>query len=150
MAEQPLLSIIITSYTMERMRDISELLESVKKQAYPRIETIFVAERSKELCEGVKACAREKDLPDVVVVFNDGESGLSAARNLGIKHARGDIIAFVKTVGGVKPVEQATIQDIDVAKYKDLVRSTFEQVLDALGIEWFDTIGMRRLDTFFG
>ncbi len=62
----------------------------------------------------------------------------------------GDIIAFVKTTRGVKPVEQATVQDIDVAKYKDLVKSTFEQVLDALGIEWLDTIGMRRLDTFFG
>ncbi|MFX1318449.1 MAG: DNA polymerase domain-containing protein [Promethearchaeota archaeon] len=62
----------------------------------------------------------------------------------------GDIIAFVKTTDGVKPVEQATAQDIDVSKYKDLVKSTFEQVLDALGIEWLDTIGMRRLDTFFG
>jgi DNA polymerase I len=62
----------------------------------------------------------------------------------------GDIIAFVKTTDGVKPVEQAAVQDIDVSKYKDLVKSTFEQVLDALGIEWLDTIGMRRLDTFFG
>jgi DNA polymerase I len=63
----------------------------------------------------------------------------------------GDIIAFVKTTGNnVKPVEQATPQDIDTSKYKDLVKSTFEQVLDALGIEWFDTIGMRTLDTFFG
>ncbi len=62
----------------------------------------------------------------------------------------GDIIAFVKTTDGVKPVEQASVQDIDVSKYKDLVKSTFEQVLDALGIEWLDTIGMRRLDTFFG
>ncbi|MFX1564629.1 MAG: DNA polymerase domain-containing protein [Promethearchaeota archaeon] len=62
----------------------------------------------------------------------------------------GDIIAFVKTSGGVKPVEQASPQDIDVTKYKDLVKSTFEQVLDALGVEWLDTIGMRRLDTFFG
>jgi DNA polymerase I len=62
----------------------------------------------------------------------------------------GDIIAFVKTVNGVKPVERATAQEIDVPKYKDLVKSTFEQVLDALGIEWLDTMGMRRLDTFFG
>ncbi|MFX0168858.1 MAG: DNA-directed DNA polymerase I [Candidatus Hodarchaeota archaeon] len=62
----------------------------------------------------------------------------------------GDIIAFVKTTSGVKPVEQTTVQDVDTSKYKELVKSTFEQVLDALGIEWFDTIGMRTLDTFFG
>ena len=71
-------------------------------------------------------------------------------REAGKEVTAGDIIAFVKTTGGVKPVEQATTQDIDVAKYKDLVKSTFEQVLDALGVEWLDTIGMRRLDTFFG
>ena len=72
-------------------------------------------------------------------------------RKAGQEVKAGDIIAFVKTTGNnVKPVEQATAQDIDTAKYKDLVKSTFEQVLDALGIEWFDTIGMRTLDTFFG
>jgi DNA polymerase elongation subunit (family B) len=78
---------------------------------------------------------------------------VKAARQLqdaGREVKAGDIIAFVKTTGGVKPVEHASVQDIDIAKYKDLVKSTFEQVLDALGIEWLDTIGMRRLDTFFG
>lgn len=78
---------------------------------------------------------------------------VKAARQLqaaGREITAGDIIAFVKTVGGVKPVEHASIQEIDISKYKELVKSTFEQVLDALGIEWLDTIGMRRLDTFFG
>ena len=78
---------------------------------------------------------------------------VQAARQLeraGRRISPGDIISFVKTVSGVKPVEFASIQEIDVSKYKELVRSTFEQVLDALGIEWIDTIGMRRLDTFFG
>ncbi len=78
---------------------------------------------------------------------------VKAARQLqdsGKEVTAGDIISFVKTTGGVKPVEQASPQDIDVTKYKDLVKSTFEQVLDALGVEWLDTIGMRRLDTFFG
>jgi len=93
--KQPLLSIITTSYTMERLEDIFELVDSVKAQSYPNIETIFVAERSKELCERVRAYTQEKAIPNMVVVFNDGESGLSVARNLGIKHARGDIVAFV-------------------------------------------------------
>ncbi|MFX1564149.1 MAG: DNA polymerase domain-containing protein, partial [Promethearchaeota archaeon] len=78
---------------------------------------------------------------------------VQAARQLqaaGHDVTAGDIIAFAKTVGGVKPIEQASVQEIDISKYKDLVKSTFEQVLDALGIEWLDTIGMRRLDTFFG
>ena len=54
MAEQPLLSIVVTSYTTERLNDIYELLDSVKTQTYSDIETIFVAERSTELCDKIK------------------------------------------------------------------------------------------------
>ena len=95
MAEQPLLSIIITSYTTERVGDIYELLDSIKAQTYSDIETIFVAERSVELLNKVRAYASEKDAFNLKVIFNDGEPGLSAARNLGIKGAEGNIIAFV-------------------------------------------------------
>jgi glycosyltransferase involved in cell wall biosynthesis len=91
---QPLLSIIVTSYTTERLRDIYELMDSIKTQTYPNIETIFIAESSTELFDKVRAYAIENTL-NLAVIFNDGEPGLSAARNLGIKQAKGDIIAFV-------------------------------------------------------
>jgi len=94
-AEQPLLSTVITSYTLERLNDIHELLDSIKSQTYPNIETIFVAERSMELHEKVKAYGEQKGIPNMKVVFNHGEPGLSAARNLGIQEAKGQIIAFV-------------------------------------------------------
>jgi GT2 family glycosyltransferase len=48
-----------------------------------------------ELLDKVRAYASEKTALNLKVVFNDGEVGLSAARNLGIKEAKGDIIAFV-------------------------------------------------------
>lgn len=95
MAREPLLSIIVTSYSIERMGDVYELIDSIKTQTYPSIETIFVAERSTELFEKVKIYAQEKAIPRVIVLFNNGEPGLSAARNLGVKEARGKIIAFV-------------------------------------------------------
>lgn len=95
MTEQPSLSIIISSYTTDRLKDIFELLDSLKAQTYPRIETNFVVERSVELLDKVKAYAIENNLPNFKTLFNDGEAGLSAARNLGIKQAQGNIIAFV-------------------------------------------------------
>ncbi|MFC1943369.1 glycosyltransferase [Chloroflexota bacterium] len=95
MPKQPLLSIVVTSYSMEREKDILELLDSIKAQTYTNIETVFVAERSKELCERVKSYAEEKAIPNTKVVFNDGIQGQSPARNLGVKHAGGDIIAFI-------------------------------------------------------
>jgi GT2 family glycosyltransferase len=94
-AEQPALSIVVSSYTVERLSDICELLDSIKVQTYPNIETIFVAESSQELLSTIITYANERNIQNLEVIFNEGEPGLSAARNLGIKQAKGDIIAFV-------------------------------------------------------
>ncbi|MFC1904349.1 glycosyltransferase family 2 protein [Chloroflexota bacterium] len=93
--EKPLLSIVITSYTLERLKDIFELLHSVPSQTYPNIEIIFVAERSRQLYDRVKAYIDEEGMPNVNIIFNEGEPGVSVARNLGIKHAKGSIISFI-------------------------------------------------------
>ncbi len=92
---KPMLSVIITSPTVERLKDITELLDSIQAQTYENIETIFVAELSQELYEQVDKYVKEKAGNNMQVIFNEGEPGLSAARNLGIKHARGDIICFI-------------------------------------------------------
>ncbi|MFH0848817.1 MAG: DNA-directed DNA polymerase I [archaeon] len=70
----------------------------------------------------------------------------------GIEVKSGDLIAFVKTKGepGVKPIQlKPTWQEIDVAKYQEYLQSTFEQVLDALGLEYEELSGAKKLDTFF-
>lgn len=90
-----MLSIVVTSYTTERLKDIFELLDSMKAQTYPNTETIFVVERSMELFDHIQRYVVEKALPQVKVIFNNGEQGMSAARNLGINQARGDMIAFI-------------------------------------------------------
>ena len=94
-------SIIVTSYTPERLDDIRELLESIRAQTYPDIETIFVAERSRELYEEIRAISR--DMPNTKVVYNNGEPGLSTARNLGVREAGGDIIAFIDDDAVIHP-----------------------------------------------
>lgn len=95
MNETPLLSIIITSYDMDRLRDTLELLDSIQAQTYSNIETIFVAERSVDLYNRVKGYVQEKALHNFKVVFNERELGMSAARNLGIRNTAGAIIAFI-------------------------------------------------------
>jgi glycosyltransferase involved in cell wall biosynthesis len=80
---------------MERLNDIIELLESIRVQTYPHLETIVVIEKSNELLDHIKRYAMENIHPPVRVVFNSGEPGLSAARNLGVTEANGGIIAFV-------------------------------------------------------
>ena len=43
----------------------------------------------------------------------------------------------------------ANLQDIDTNKYKELLQSALEQVLDALGITFEEIKGIKKLDSFF-
>ena len=79
---------------------------------------------------------------------------VKAAKQLegaGVEIKSGELIAFVKVIGqqGVKPVQLANIDDIDIQKYMEHLQSTFEQVLDALGIEFEDLVGVKKLESFF-
>ncbi|MER3601529.1 MAG: DNA mismatch repair protein MutH [Nitrososphaerota archaeon] len=63
----------------------------------------------------------------------------------------GDIIYFVKVMGplGVKPLELTRKEEVDVDKYVEFLKGTFEQVLDALGYDFEELMGARRLEEFF-
>jgi len=78
---------------------------------------------------------------------------VKAARLLkdkGIEIKAGDLIRFVKVSKDphVKPVELATDREIDIDKYIAYLRSTFDQILDALGLEFEKIIGLTRLEQF--
>jgi DNA polymerase, archaea type len=74
----------------------------------------------------------------------------------------GDLISFVKVIkgtsvkagvednSGVKPVELASRNEVDVDKYVAYLQSTFDQVLDALGLSFEEIIGLTRLESFLG
>jgi len=81
----PKISIITTSYTMDRFKDIIELLDSLQAQSYKTIETIIVAERSPELAENIRSYAQKKGYPNILALYNQGEWGLSSVRNMGIE-----------------------------------------------------------------
>ncbi len=64
----------------------------------------------------------------------------------------GETIRYVKTKTkpGVKPLEGTSIKEIDVTKYIELLRSTFEQLLDAMGVQLGKKahVGYGRLESF--
>lgn len=90
----PRLSIVITSYTTERLVDIYDVLDSLKVQTYRDMEILFIAEKSQDLCEQVEAYAESEAMP-IRTIFHEGPLGMSGARNLGIREATGSIIAFI-------------------------------------------------------
>ncbi|HZD12139.1 MAG TPA: DNA polymerase domain-containing protein, partial [Candidatus Binatus sp.] len=79
---------------------------------------------------------------------------IKAARQLkdkGIEIRAGDLVSFVKTKKGVRPIQLADKMDIDAPKYEEYIQSTFEQVLDALELDFGEVTGRKKssLETFF-
>jgi len=62
----------------------------------------------------------------------------------------GDTIRFVKVTKEphVKPVDLVSKSEVDVDKYIAYLQSTFDQVLDALGLNFDEIIGRTSLDRF--
>jgi len=71
-------------------------------------------------------------------------------REGGIELKAGDLISFVKVIKEphVKPVELAAKNEVDVDKYIAYLHSTFDQVLDALGLDFEEIIGLTKLERF--
>lgn len=89
--EKGKISIIIPVYNLEKY--LSACIDSILCQKYKNLEIIIVndgsTDSSKEICEEYQ----NKD--QRVRVFSQNNSGVSVARNKGIKHATGDWIMFV-------------------------------------------------------
>ena len=76
---------------------------------------------------------------------------MKAARELekmGYEMKTGDLISYVKVIKGVKPVQIATNSEIDVDKYVAYLQSTFDQIIDALGLDFEEIIGLTKLSRF--
>lgn len=67
------------------------------------------------------------------------------------KYQKGDVVSFIKSKDsvGAKIVDDAKLQDIDTKKYKELLKSALEQILDALGISFEEIRGIKKMDAFF-
>lgn len=91
MGENPLVSIIVPVYNVERY--LPQCLDSVVNQTYKNIEVICVNDGSPDNSIKILEDYSAKD-PRIKVVSQKNQ-GLSGARNTGIKYASGKFIMFV-------------------------------------------------------
>jgi glucosyl-dolichyl phosphate glucuronosyltransferase len=88
-----LISIIICTYQTKRYPDFIEAIVSLRNQIYNNIEIITVVDGDKKLYDNVKKYQIINKIK-MKVILNTKNLGLSESRNVGIKYAKGDIIAF--------------------------------------------------------
>ncbi len=94
-----LLSIVVPCYRVEDFLD--ECLVSLRFQEYREVEIIVVDDGSPDRSGSIARHHARRDLRVRVVTRENG--GLSAARNTGIEHARGEFLTFVDSDDVVTP-----------------------------------------------
>ncbi|MBT2501651.1 glycosyltransferase family 2 protein [Curtobacterium sp. ISL-83] len=86
---QPTVAVVICAYTQQRWGDLQDAVESAKRQP-EATEVIVVIDHEPELL--LRAQAR---WPELRVVPNAEDRGLSGARNTGVALAEADVVAFL-------------------------------------------------------
>ncbi|MER5476538.1 glycosyltransferase family 2 protein [Streptomyces sp. NPDC002734] len=84
---------MVCVYTEDRWTDILAAVASVRAQSRPALETLLVVDHNPRLRDRLER--QYGGAPSVRVLANAGPRGLSAGRNTGIAHARGEVVAFL-------------------------------------------------------
>jgi cellulose synthase/poly-beta-1,6-N-acetylglucosamine synthase-like glycosyltransferase len=88
---EPKVSVVTCAYTMERLQDIHEVINSVLSQTLQPHEVIVAIDHNEELFHRLKS----ELPPEVKVVLSDGAPGSSDTRNFGIRSSTGAIVACI-------------------------------------------------------
>lgn len=119
----PRLSVVVPVYNV---RDyLVECLDSVLGQSFRDLEVVVVDDGS---TDGSGALAQDyvDRFPNVHLVATENR-GLGAARNTGVEHARGELIAFVDSDDMVLPDAYAAMVSVLDESGSDFVVATFQR-----------------------
>lgn len=102
-----LVSIIIPVYNKEA--ELPQCLDSLARQTCPAFEALLVDDGSTDGSGAICDAYAEKD--ERFVVFHQKNAGVSAARNIGLEHAKGEYIGFIDPDDYVAPDYVQTVCD---------------------------------------
>ena len=98
-AQQDLISVIVPVYNMEKY--LHECVASLRGQSYQRLEILLIDDGSRDASG--KLCDDYASIDGRIRVIHQENKGLSAARNVGLREARGAYLAFVDADDYVEP-----------------------------------------------
>ena len=124
----PLISVVIPAYNAGQFLD--ETLESVLSQTYENWECIIVNDGSTDNTESIAKKWCEKDAR--FCYFYKESSGVSDTRNLGIKEARGEYIAFLDADDILTPDSLEVRINVLIEQNVDLVATKLQHFTDKL------------------
>lgn len=116
------LSVIIPVYNCELQ--INRCIESIINQTYKNLEIIIVDDGSKD--QSGKLCNQLKENDNRIIVIHQKNSGVSEARNTGLKVCSGELITFV----------DADDYLMDSNIYENAIHKLNEEKVDLVGWLW--------------
>ena len=96
--QPPRVSVVICAYTDQRWDALVDAVASAREQDPAPHEVLVVIDHNLDLLSRAI-----RDLPDARVVANEEGRGLSGARNTGVRHASGEIVAFLDDDACARP-----------------------------------------------
>lgn len=118
-SEQKMVSVIVPVYNAEKF--VEGCVESLVSQTYPNVEIILVNDGSKD--QSPKICDALAEKHKNIRVIHKANAGVSAARNDGMKAAKGEYIHFCDSDDTLEPetyqeiIDKLEAENADVAYF---------------------------------
>ena len=121
-----LISVIIPVYNVEPY--LRECIDSVIVQGYKKLEIICVNDGSTDSSPEILEEYKKKD--DRIVIINQENAGLSAARNTGLMASRGEYVYFLDSDDLIKPEAMGELLDLARSNGLDILQFDSELLFE--------------------
>ncbi len=129
MNHNALISIIVPVYGTEKY--LTNCIESIRKQTYTNIELILVDDQSPDSCP--KICDEYQKKDNRIAVIHQKNTGVSGARNSGMRQANGEFIMFVDSDDALFPDSVDNLLNLADAYNADIVSASYRKVNGDVG-----------------
>lgn len=124
MNENVLLSVIVPMYNVEKY--LRTCVDSIEKQTYSPIEIILVDDGS--IDQTLQIAYELSKQFDNIKVFSQKNQGQGKARNTGLSHAKGDLIAFIDSDDFIAPDMFADLTAHVMSRKLDFAECSYQDV----------------------
>jgi glycosyltransferase involved in cell wall biosynthesis len=97
----PTISVVICAFSLDRFDKTLESINSIINNTYKNTEIILVIDGNDKLKQRMES--KFESMNNITIVGNEKNEGASISRNLGVRHAKGEIIAFIDDDGYASP-----------------------------------------------
>ncbi len=127
------------------IEDTVESLDEVKNKIRQEVRELYIRLKNKDftLDDVVFKTTLSKDIEEYVKTTPIHVKAATHLKRHGVPVEKGVTILYVKVKGssGVKPVQLAKIDDVDITEYLKTAKSTFQQLLMPFNISWEEVAG---------